>query len=645
MHDTRMDSTLPNAATAQAVDAVFLTPRIIDRRAFEDYSAGLQALIREATGQGEALRVTGDDIRALREGLREATRELQQKLEIAVKLIPTLDQRAVRAEQMLATVARELSGARADDARTAARPGAEPATPGAGLDLDALREIIKSEMQSEFRAELRSELRKELQAELSAELGQLGAQLRGEVASELRTRVEAEITQRAAAVPPPLPSLDADAVRGVVSAELAARLGEFSASQEAIRGMADDARALRESVGAAEHARAAAVSAVEDVAGAALVRVREATAAGESSLGAVVTRLDEALERALRREAELTERLRERVAAAENSSGAVISTLEDRVPQLQARCETAAAHLTERVHAAAAQLEKFESTHLPTPEALASLAARAETLHAKLHVSVRELEDSVARVEQAREAAGFAVRQLEQINTQADAARRALGDSINAGAAAVDLMEGKVNDALGRSGEISASIDAAARWMDGAAAQFEQAAPRIEHLGLTMQAHADRITELERTLNGLDERLTRARAGDAAASTRAETNLDPRLLDQAHRVGAQLMQLVGGAHDAARGLDSMTRESRAARDSLLAARDGLASAWEGLGPALDSLAAARESLASLHRELEPWRPLLLERRGDAPLPPALTQMLRTLGDAFIEHARRELARG
>lgn len=91
----------PNRGAEGVVDDVFITPRVVDRRALEEYSATLQDLVREAAGRGESLAVASSDVKALGESLREATKELKSRLELAVKIMPTLEQRLGKADQIL----------------------------------------------------------------------------------------------------------------------------------------------------------------------------------------------------------------------------------------------------------------------------------------------------------------------------------------------------------------------------------------------------------------------------------------------------------------------------------------------------------------------------------------------------------------
>lgn len=120
-------ATLPNPAQTAtqpartprpaADDSVFLTPRILDQRAFDDLSKELKVLIKDADGQGEALKKTTGDVRGLTGVLRTALRELQERLERAGKVSPALEQWVKDAQELTAKgldprrVARELERA------------------------------------------------------------------------------------------------------------------------------------------------------------------------------------------------------------------------------------------------------------------------------------------------------------------------------------------------------------------------------------------------------------------------------------------------------------------------------------------------------------------------------------------------------
>lgn len=83
-------------------DGVFLTPRVIDRAAFEQMSQALRGLIQGASEQGTTLRQTVGDVQGLTGAMRQALVELQQRLERAAKVTPTLEEWLRQAEEMTA---------------------------------------------------------------------------------------------------------------------------------------------------------------------------------------------------------------------------------------------------------------------------------------------------------------------------------------------------------------------------------------------------------------------------------------------------------------------------------------------------------------------------------------------------------------
>lgn len=93
----------------KTLNDVFISPRVVDRRTFEEYSLTLQQLIREASGHGRTLETTSSEVRTLRENVQSLTRDLQGRVESAGKLLPSLEQRITKAEQLADSVARLTS--------------------------------------------------------------------------------------------------------------------------------------------------------------------------------------------------------------------------------------------------------------------------------------------------------------------------------------------------------------------------------------------------------------------------------------------------------------------------------------------------------------------------------------------------------
>ncbi len=91
------------------LEQVFLSPRVVDERAYEELAGSLRALMKDAAGQSRALVNTTTEVKLLGDQLREATSQLQAKVETAVRVIPTLDQRVAKAEALLEVTGKELA--------------------------------------------------------------------------------------------------------------------------------------------------------------------------------------------------------------------------------------------------------------------------------------------------------------------------------------------------------------------------------------------------------------------------------------------------------------------------------------------------------------------------------------------------------
>lgn len=92
---------IANRIGAEVADQVFITPRVLDRGAFDEYAEGLKSLIREAAGRGQSLQTAMVDVKSMGDSLRQATDELKKRLETTVKIMPALEQRLGKAEQVL----------------------------------------------------------------------------------------------------------------------------------------------------------------------------------------------------------------------------------------------------------------------------------------------------------------------------------------------------------------------------------------------------------------------------------------------------------------------------------------------------------------------------------------------------------------
>src|SRR5262245_56871729 len=96
-------------AVETMLEKVFLTPRVVDQRAFDELASSLRALVHDAAAQGQGLLATTSEVKLLSDQLREATRELQQRVESAARVVPSLDERVGRAEVLLDRTGKELA--------------------------------------------------------------------------------------------------------------------------------------------------------------------------------------------------------------------------------------------------------------------------------------------------------------------------------------------------------------------------------------------------------------------------------------------------------------------------------------------------------------------------------------------------------
>jgi DNA repair exonuclease SbcCD ATPase subunit len=87
--------------TQHTQNDVFLSPRVVDQRAFDELTGSLKGIVRDAVQQSEALLSSTGEVKLLGQQLTDATRELQQRVESAVRVVPTLDQRVAKVEQVL----------------------------------------------------------------------------------------------------------------------------------------------------------------------------------------------------------------------------------------------------------------------------------------------------------------------------------------------------------------------------------------------------------------------------------------------------------------------------------------------------------------------------------------------------------------
>ena len=87
---------------AGAASEIFLSPRVVDREAFNDFSQTLRHLISEAQSNAAALKVAGEQAESARIGLNELVARHQAATASGAKVLSGLDQRAGEGERVYA---------------------------------------------------------------------------------------------------------------------------------------------------------------------------------------------------------------------------------------------------------------------------------------------------------------------------------------------------------------------------------------------------------------------------------------------------------------------------------------------------------------------------------------------------------------
>lgn len=85
----------------RGVQDIFLSPRVVDRQAFNDFSRSLRELIDQAAAGSESLRRSALEAEQARTSLRETIASQQVKLEQSTKLLAQADQKAQQTRKLI----------------------------------------------------------------------------------------------------------------------------------------------------------------------------------------------------------------------------------------------------------------------------------------------------------------------------------------------------------------------------------------------------------------------------------------------------------------------------------------------------------------------------------------------------------------
>jgi hypothetical protein len=459
---------------AGAIQDVFLTPRVLDRRAFEDYAESLKALIRDASGESHTLSQTAADVRVLREQLASAAADAQKRLDAATRAIAAVEQRAADVRAGEPAVAGDPHPAQATGRKGSSKAKAAEAAAilaGGAAGPGAISTELLRALEARLLARLEQEVEARIEARVEARVHELAQSVIGPmVAQGVRDAVghaalaasTAPAAPASAAVDPELiERLATDAATSAAGAAVVAaleeRLPELTerAAAALVQPLGDRAAGFERSIeaaarkftadttehaarlsadakGAIESARAECEAAVRQITTGASLRVRKAQQDADAALEAMdakaAARLDEARHRFDQMLESLTAESQERgqwiKAALADLTGPRIDHLRSLLDQAAVQTDTASESSLAGAVARAESLRAGVETNLVQIEELSKQVALMRDLLARsILEGVGRIDDLDARQE---ELLASASRAIEQYAGEIDSLRASM---------------------------------------------------------------------------------------------------------------------------------------------------------------------------------------------------------------------------
>lgn len=483
-------ATLTMAGPAVGAE-VFLSPRVIDREAFNDYAGSLRTLIEQAGDRGQSLRQATGEAEAAHQQLKDLATKHTARFELAAKAMAALDERAGKAEKMLIAVqqaALSLDAFREDAARIV-----NQAVAGCQARLDeSLAAVMARSETAQARADARAQEALARVAALEERLAAMDQRIEQEAAQRLAS-AEARIEESMSRLQSRLSRLTVDAETRLSDArteceEVVKRIDTLGT------GLDGKLAECRQTISAME---ARAVQSIEDAAAGARRNfdgVCEAMSNHAEELrlslaaGAEIhrERLDQAGDAARRRADEAASQ----VAAAADAAGAQAEDHHERLADLLIRIEESAG-----------EAEALMGLAQSLPDE-ADAQARAEAERTALPGSLAAL---VLRARRCRGDAENALRQLEATGKQTEQARSILGSSLLEAADRIDALTARADELTARVAQSLATATEAGVTLERRRDELAEAAagPLAE-----LQARGD---DLRRQTDAMETQAKRAR--------------------------------------------------------------------------------------------------------------------------------------
>lgn len=588
----------PGPDIEQVLDAIFLTPRVVDQRGFEELAGSLRGLARDAAAQNRTLQTTSAEVDRLSDSLRQATQELHARLETAARLMPTLDARVQKAEGLI-----DQTGAHLDD---------------------RLREI-KSIASDDFKID-RERIAQRVREEVSGVVAKL-------IEEQLRDGRQRLVDAGAAELARVRGELDAMTAKAAQARAEIAKAADHAA-KAAVERVTNDAASLLERVDQSRGALADALAAANDQA----ATIFEKTRAGLEDLAVVMsdrceqiaTQARDAAETALARARDFSRGVESSCDAAELRLGAVADRVAERVQACSEQAVEAA------LAAKAIEGELREGAEKTARTAVLSVREQIGDVLAGAHEDLRRArEAALDTLEQAGSSLDDQARRVrdeitlhtascvERVRPLLDQAEEA---SLSLGAAR-EVIE-QINERAGTSiAELRADLDDAIKV---AARRIEQAsqgpAALIESLHAAHARVGDELAQTAASIEACAQRAARQRFEIAQASEQVESRLRgldlgvivarlTEVLERSTRVEAlaqDAAQAAAHADTALKNLESYRAQAEHARRQLGDAIVSGASKVDTIEADIDALKARVDAIrAEANAPVSPLTPQML----------------------------------
>lgn len=401
-------------------EEIFLSPRVIDQRAFDDLAGSLKVIVRDAVQQSEALLTSTGDVKLLGQQLKDATRELQQRVESAVRVVPTLDQRVERAERALDKAETTLSAKEATIRDLTSRELI--------VDRERLSLMVEEHLNSIVREKLAGFADQLVQKTLNA-----GPVTSKELEATMKRLKESHDRLSSAT------TAAETRAQGIKARADETAAGIVSGVQAKADRLIDDAMSRSNTIVSEAQGRAAAM-------------IAEAQARVDTLLTSFEDHATDAARRAHEPLDQLLNAAPARIAECEDRAGLIVAELEKRLERFQALARDAGKLVNQ------AETQRLLS-------AAETATTRADATLERLHQGVSQAED-------------FS-RQLASLSQQAETARQHLDEHVSTHAHGIDAIERRLNDAGARQEALRATLEKALAKAKEADASIEEQAKRV----------------------------------------------------------------------------------------------------------------------------------------------------------------------